>query len=56
MLKRIVRAIIPAYRDETAKVESQNLRQLVRGIATVRPEEIGCDECFEQLDASWSRP
>jgi hypothetical protein len=23
---------------------------LVRGIITTRPDEIGCDECFEQLD------
>jgi len=50
MLKRIVRAIIPAHREETAKLESKKLRQLVRGIATARPEEIGCDECFEELD------
>jgi hypothetical protein len=26
------------------------LRQMVRGIMTTRPDEIGCDECFEQLD------
>jgi predicted anti-sigma-YlaC factor YlaD len=23
---------------------------MVRNILTARPEEIGCDECFEQLD------
>jgi hypothetical protein len=50
MLKRIVRAIIPAHREETAKLGSQELRRLVRGIATARPEEIGCNKCFEQLD------
>ena len=26
------------------------LKQMVRGIITTRPDEIGCDECFEQLD------
>jgi hypothetical protein len=26
------------------------LKQMVRGIVTTRPDEIGCDECFEQLD------
>ena len=23
--------------------------QMVRGIVTTRPDEIGCDECFEQV-------
>ena len=26
------------------------LKQMVRAIITTRPDEIGCDECFEQLD------
>ena len=26
------------------------LRKMVRTIATTRPDEIACDECFEQLD------
>jgi hypothetical protein len=26
------------------------LKQMVRWILTTRPDEIGCDECFEQLD------
>ena len=26
------------------------LKQMVRAIVTTRPDEIGCDECFEQLD------
>jgi hypothetical protein len=26
------------------------LKQMVRGIFTTRPDEIGCDECFDQLD------
>jgi hypothetical protein len=50
MFKRIVRAIFPTHQEETAKLESQKLKQLVRGIATARPDEIGCGDCFEQLD------
>jgi hypothetical protein len=50
ILKRIVRAILPTHREETARLESQKLKQLVRGIATARTNEIACDECFEQLD------
>ena len=26
------------------------LKQMARGIATTRPDEIGCAECFEQMD------
>lgn len=26
------------------------LKQIVQGIMTTRPDEIGCDDCFEQLD------
>ena len=26
------------------------LKQMVRGIITTRPDEIACDECFEQVD------
>ena len=26
------------------------LKEMARGIVTTRPDEIGCDECFEQLD------
>jgi hypothetical protein len=31
-------------------LEPAVLRQMVRTIITTRPDEIGCDECFEQLD------
>lgn len=26
------------------------LKKIVKGVATTRPDEIACDECFEQLD------
>jgi hypothetical protein len=31
-------------------LEPETLKQLVRGVLTTRPDEVGCDECFEQLD------
>ena len=31
-------------------LEPAALKRIVRGIVTSHPDEIGCDECFEQLD------
>lgn len=45
-----MRKIFPDRRGEMAKLEAQKLKMLVRAIVTTRPDEIGCDECFEQLD------
>lgn len=50
MLKKIIRTLFPARSEEAAKLETHMLKRLVRGIATTHPDEIGCDECFEQLD------
>jgi len=50
MLKKIMGAIFPTPPEETAELELYKLKQLVRGIVTARPDEIGCDECFEQVD------
>ncbi len=30
--------------------EQPSIKQMVQMIAETRPDEIGCDECFEQLD------
>jgi hypothetical protein len=30
--------------------DPDTLKQMVQGIITTRPDEIGCDECFKQLD------
>jgi hypothetical protein len=49
-LKKMVRVVIPTRPEETSQLESQRLKHLVRGIMTARPDEIGCDECFDQLD------
>ena len=32
------------------KLESATLKRMVHSILTTRPDEIGCGECFEQLD------
>ena len=37
-------------RREGRWVELDRLKKMVRTIATTRPDEIACDECFEQLD------
>lgn len=31
-------------------VEPDKLKKIVRSVLTAHPNEIGCDECFEQLD------
>lgn len=31
-------------------LEPDMLKGMARGIMSARPDEIGCDECFEQLD------
>lgn len=32
------------------KLDLNTLKRMVQGIMATRPDEIGCDECFEQLD------
>ena len=32
------------------ELEPAALKRMVRSILTAHPDEIGCDECFEQLD------
>ena len=32
------------------RIEPATLKKMVRSVLTARPDEIGCDECFEQLD------
>ena len=31
-------------------LEPETLKRMVRGVLSTRPDEVGCDECFEQLD------
>lgn len=30
--------------------DPDTLKQMVRGIIATRPDELGCDECFQQVD------
>ena len=50
MFKKVMRTIFPSRSNGSDKLEAQQLRQLVRAVMTTRPDEIGCGECFEQLD------
>lgn len=36
--------------DASAAPDPDTVKQMIRGIVTTRPDEIGCDECFEQVD------
>ena len=31
-------------------MDADRLKEMARGIMTTRPDEIGCDECFQQVD------
>ena len=31
-------------------LDPTTLKRMVRSVLTTRPDEIGCDECFEELD------
>jgi len=37
-------------RTAASPAQPEMLKQIVRGIVTTRPDEIGCDACFEQVD------
>jgi len=49
-LKKMVRAVSPNRPRKPTTLGPQQVRHLVRAIVTTRPDEIGCDECFEELD------
>lgn len=33
-----------------SKLEPTEIKRLVRDVLTTRPDEVGCDECLEELD------
>ena len=47
-LKKIVDKFMKP--DPSPELDPDLLKGMVRGIVTTRPDEIACDECFEQLD------
>ena len=47
-LQRKIRALVSP--QPAVGLEPQALKEMARGIMTTRPDEIGCAECFEQMD------
>jgi hypothetical protein len=50
MPKKILRARLATQPAASSKLEPEGLKRLVRVVMTTRPDELDCDECFEQLD------
>lgn len=40
----------PAAHPHSAQLDAQQLRQLIQGVFSTRPDELGCDDCYEQVD------
>lgn len=49
-LKRKLRKTMTPRMQDDKGMDPDLLKQMARGILTTRPDEIGCDECFEQMD------
>ena len=47
-LQRKLRALISP--QSTKGLDQHALKEMARGIMTARPDEIGCAECFDQMD------
>ncbi len=51
MLRQLLTKLRPQKpAPRLAPLQPAQLAQMVRMAAATRPDEIGCDECFEQLD------
>lgn len=46
---KLLRTPSPRMKDDKG-MDPDLLKKMARGIMTTRPDEIGCDECFEQMD------
>jgi hypothetical protein len=44
------RELTPHARRAAAALDAEEVKSMVRGIVTTRPDEIDCDRCFEELD------
>src|SRR3954451_21895141 len=42
--------MVLAEEEQTLDADREDLEKVVRMVSHTREEEIGCDECFEQLD------
>ncbi len=47
-LQEKIRALISP--QPTKGLDEQAVKEMARGIMTARPDEIGCAECFDQMD------
>jgi hypothetical protein len=47
-LKQMIRKAISPRSPDSLDLEA--VKRMARGIASTRPDEIGCAECFEQMD------
>ena len=45
--QKIQRLLSPG---ETDSLDPDMLKEMARGIMSTRPDEIGCDECFAEMD------
>jgi hypothetical protein len=48
VLQRKIQALISPQPEKG--LDQQALKEMARGIMSTRPDEIGCAECFEQMD------
>ena len=48
-ISRVRRTMSPRSSDADS-LDPDLLKKMARGIMTTRSDEIGCDECFEQMD------
>lgn len=49
MQSKVRKTMSPGMRGAEG-VDPELLKQMARGGMTTRPDEIGCDECFKQVD------
>jgi hypothetical protein len=47
-LKQVVTNMLS--RGSAGSVDTETVKRMARDIATTRPDEIGCDRCFEEMD------
>lgn len=49
-LKKMFRFFRRFSARESSPIDTDMMKGIVRGILSTREEEIGCDDCYEQLD------
>ena len=49
-LKNIFAVFSRSSARRSSPIDPEMMKEMVRGILSTRDDEIGCDECYEQLD------